>query len=109
MANQSRAFQLTNAEPVRIRLETYAYPHWIARLDGQGTPIQVEPGSGLMLLDVPAGEHTLTFSYERHQPLIIWAQRISALAWVLFAVWVGWLGYIYFNESMRAQAVSASG
>jgi hypothetical protein len=108
LTNQRRAFQLRNAEPVRVRLETYAYPHWVARLDGQETPVQVEPGSGLMQLDVPVGEHTLTFDYEIRQPLIIWAQRISALAWILFTAWVVWLGYSRWRQPQQAQAHSTA-
>jgi hypothetical protein len=91
LTNQQREFRLQTAEPVRVRLNTYAYPHWVARLDGQELPIETEPGSGLMLLALPTGEHTLTFAYEVRQPLSVWARRVSALSWLLFAAWVLWL------------------
>jgi hypothetical protein len=107
LKNQYRAFQLRNPEPVRVRLNTYAYPHWVVRLNGQETPVHTEPESGLLLVDVPAGEHTLTFTYEVRQPLAIWARRLSALAWVLFVGWLGWLGYGHFKRPVQAQAATA--
>ena len=91
LTNQHREFRLDNAESVRVRLNTYAYPHWVARLNGKATQPTTEPGSGLILLDLPAGQHTLTLDYEIHQPAQVWARRISALAWVLFALWLSWL------------------
>jgi hypothetical protein len=91
LSNQHREFRLDNAEPVRVRLNTYAYPHWIARLDRTPLKLSTEPGSGLMLVDLPAGQHTLTLDYEIYQPAQVWARRISALAWLLFAAWVAWL------------------
>lgn len=91
LTNQHREFRVDNAEPVRVRLNTYAYPHWIARLNGNAASIATEPESGLILLDLPAGQHTLTLDFEIRQPVQVWARRISALAWILFAAWVVWL------------------
>src|SRR5581483_6741435 len=90
LTNEHRRFDLRNDEPVRARLNTYYYPHWLARLDGQPIKIEAEAGSGLMLVELPAGNHTLSFDYEIHQPAEVWAQRISALSWLVFA---GWLLY----------------
>ncbi|MBI3422954.1 MAG: hypothetical protein HY011_08430 [Acidobacteria bacterium] len=91
LTNQHREFRLDNTEPVRVRLNTYAYPHWAARLDGNAVTLNTETGSGLLLLDLPAGQHTLTLAYEIRQPAQVWARRISAVAWLLFVVWVLWL------------------
>lgn len=66
LKNSHRSFRLKNDEPVRVRIDTYFYPNWAARLDGQSAYIAVEPGSGLMLIDVPAGEHTLQLTFETH-------------------------------------------
>jgi hypothetical protein len=87
LRNQSREFRVRNLEPVRVRLNTYAYPHWVARLDGREQAIQVEPASNLMTLDLPAGEHTLNFSYEVRHPLQRGAHWLSVLAWLGFFGW----------------------
>ena len=88
LLNQSRAFRLRNLEPVRVRLNTYTYPHWVARLDGREQTIQVERDSNLMLLDLPAGEHTLNFSYEVRHPLQRGARWLSTAAWIGFVLWL---------------------
>jgi hypothetical protein len=88
LTNQTREFRLRNFEPARVRLNTYAYPHWVARLDGREQAIQIEPHSHLMLLDLPAGEHTLNFSYEIRHPWQRGARWLSLMAWLGLAVWL---------------------
>ena len=93
LANQSRDFRLRNLEPVRVRLNTYAYPHWVARLDGREQPIQTEPNTSLMMLDLPAGEHALNFTYEVRHPLMRGARWLSAIAWLGFVLWAVTLAF----------------
>ena len=64
LRNHRRTFSLGNEQPVRVRVLTYDYPHWKASIDGQPAPIVREPRSGLMLVDVPAGRHTLDLRYD---------------------------------------------
>lgn len=100
LSNQHREFRLENPEPVTVRVNTYAYPHWVARLNGNAVACKTESTSGLMLLDLPAGQHTLSLDFEIHQPAQVWARRISALAWVLFAAWLLWLA----NQRLKTHA-----
>ncbi len=85
-----REFRFENAEPVRARIETYHYPNWVARLDGRVTPISAEPGSGLMLVDLPAGTHTLNLDFETVNPWARRAQVVSLIAWLLLFGWALW-------------------
>jgi hypothetical protein len=85
--NQYRHFQITAAEPLQVRFETYAYPHWTALLNGQPLPIQTEANSGLILLALPAGEHALTLQFA---PRWRWANWLSLLAWLALIGWTGW-------------------
>ncbi|MGH9843379.1 MAG: 6-pyruvoyl-tetrahydropterin synthase-related protein [Blastocatellia bacterium] len=87
-----RRFTVECNEPVRARLETYHYPHWVARLDGREIPVGVEReqgrGEGLMLLDLPAGRYELTLDFEVRTPVERWAAWLSVCAWVLL---IGWM------------------
>ena len=82
-----REFLIEGEESSRARIETYNYPHWVARLDGQELKIESEQGSGLMLLDLPAGKHRLTLDYEVRQASQRIARGISILTWVGFLIW----------------------
>ncbi|HKQ75800.1 MAG TPA: hypothetical protein VJ810_19030 [Blastocatellia bacterium] len=83
-----REFLIESEEPLRARVETYHYPHWVARIDGRETRIDAEPGSGLMLLDLPAGARRLTLDYEIRQASQRISQGISIAAWAGFLIWI---------------------
>jgi hypothetical protein len=83
-----REFLIEGEESAIARIETYNYPHWVARLDGREVKIGAEQGSDLMLLDLPAGRHRLTLDYEVRQTSQRFAQAISLLAWAGFLIWI---------------------
>ena len=83
-----REFLIESEEPARARIETYHYPHWVARLDGREIEINAERGSGLMLVDLPLGRHLLTLDYEVRQVSQRIARAISSVAWGAFLVWM---------------------
>jgi hypothetical protein len=85
---ERREFVVQCEEPVKARIETYHYPHWVARLDGREIKLEVEPGTGLMLIDLPAGARQLTVTFEPLSQTETWARRVSILTWVLFAGWI---------------------
>ncbi|HSW39896.1 MAG TPA: hypothetical protein VLL97_10430, partial [Acidobacteriota bacterium] len=90
LRNSHRAFRLANAEPVRVRIQTYAYPNWVARLDGRKIESAKEPETGLIMLDLPAGEHMLTLDYEIAVPIVKAARIVSLFSWVTVIVWMLW-------------------
>jgi len=85
---ESREFIVECEEPVRARIETYHYPNWVARLDGREIKIDDEPGTGLMLIDLSAGTHGITVTFEPRNQIETWAHRLSLLTWGLFAGWI---------------------
>ncbi|MFN7949145.1 MAG: hypothetical protein U0Z53_27575 [Blastocatellia bacterium] len=93
--NSHRRFTLMNDEPVRVRVETYFYPDWIARIDSQPVRVATEPGSGLMLIEVPAGAHVLTLDFEISQLAGRGGQLVSVAALLVLMVltlrWMTWL------------------
>ncbi len=60
---EKRAVAISASEPVLLRIATFFYPGWIARLDEKPCGIAVEAKSGAMLVAVPQGEHTLELSF----------------------------------------------
>jgi hypothetical protein len=94
--NSRREFLVENEQQARARIETYHYPHWVARLDGREIGIEVESGGGpedgqaggLMLLDLPAGTHRLTLDYEVRETSELAARWISIVAWAAFSTWL---------------------
>ncbi len=90
LKNSHREFRLVNEEPSTLRIETYAYPKWVLRNRGKPAVSRIEAGSGLMLVDLPAGEHLLTLDFETKSQAEILAQIISVCAWGICIVWLLW-------------------
>jgi hypothetical protein len=90
---ERRQFVVECEEPIKARIETYRYPHWIARLNEREINIDIEAGTGLMLIDLPAGMHNLMVTFELRNQNEIWARQLSLLAWVLLIGWIIRKGY----------------
>lgn len=92
LRNSHREFQFENEEPIRLRIETYNYPNWVVRLDGRVVKAEAEPGSGLILLELPAGSHTLRLDFEIISSPQRWARVISGVTCLIvigLGVWRG--------------------
>ena len=59
-----RSYAVEATSPSTLRFLTYHCPGWSANLNGLEHPIAVEAGTGLQLIDLPAGSHRLELSYE---------------------------------------------
>lgn len=62
------AIRLTTPEPFTARYFTFAFPGWVAEVDGTAVSITPSQPKGLITFPVPAGEHTLTIAW-RSTPL----------------------------------------
>ena len=81
----------TSAGPpgATLLLPTLYWPGWQATLDGEALPISAAAGSGLISVEVPAGEHRLEIRLGR-TPLRLGAELLSLLA-LLALLPVAWL------------------
>lgn len=95
LRNAERDFVLECKEASEVRLETFAYPHWVARLDGREIPITTEKEGGRMLVDLPAGTHQLNFRFEVRSGPERAARWLSLVCWLLFG---GWMGFRLFKQ-----------
>ncbi len=88
---QPRRVTLTveSPEPFTARYLSFAFPGWVARVDGQLVPITPEDPSGLITFDVPAGMHKLSVGWET-TPLrstLVALSALSAVGAVAVAIW----------------------
>lgn len=83
---QYRTFSVVAGSPASIRVRTFYYPGWRATVDGTEARIGVEPLSGAMLIEVPAGSHKLRLEF-RDTP-VRKAGWLVSLAAILAAGWL---------------------
>jgi len=83
-----REFLVESETPGQARFETYKHPNWIARLDSRPAEIKAEPNSGLMLIDLPAGQHRLSLEFVARSASERAARWLSIIGWLLFAGWL---------------------
>ncbi len=86
---------------VRVRIATPFVSGWIVRIDGQETPITVDPKYGDMEFDVPPGRHDVevrfTDTRTRH-----YSNLVSILSGVL---WLGWASVVLGRSTSRRRAL----
>lgn len=71
-----------------VKIRTFNFPGWVARIDGRTAAVKTEPGTGAILVDLPAGEHELTLSFEDTLVRKVGKMLtiVSVLLWLLAAV-----------------------
>ncbi|MDX2043347.1 MAG: hypothetical protein SF097_19175 [Acidobacteriota bacterium] len=84
-----REFLIESESPAKARIETHNHPNWQAQLDGQEIAIQSEPETGLMLVELPAGQHRLRVKYEARYQLARTANLLSITAWAILGLVIG--------------------
>lgn len=81
----------TQAPTATITLPTLYWPGWGATLNGQPVKIRPSPGTGLVTLELPGGEHWLDLRLGR-TPIRL-AAEIITIAGVLLLGWLLWPGF----------------
>lgn len=56
-------YQINSPAAFTLRLHHFYYPGWRAQIDGRPVELLTEAETGLMLINIPAGEHTLTVHF----------------------------------------------
>ena len=82
-----QSWQIETAAAAALIFPTLHWPGWQAEIDGQRTTIQAAPSSGLIMLTVPPGSHTIQLRLTR-TPIRLIAELISLTALLLtVALW----------------------
>jgi hypothetical protein len=64
--------RVTLDAPQTVMIRQFYYPGWVATLNGEPANIYPEAQEGMIALDLPAGEHTMTYRY-----VGTWSQRLG--------------------------------
>lgn len=65
-----------------IRFPTLFWPGWKGQVDGEAVEIRPSPGSGLIMLALPPGSHTVTL-YLARTPIRLMAELLSLAAFLI--------------------------
>ena len=74
-------FRINLPQPATLTLNLFYFPGWRAAVDDMPAAIRPHAGSGLMDVDLPAGEHSLVLTFGG-TPLRRAAAAVSTLAWL---------------------------
>ena len=76
--------------PVAFCAAFYAlyFPGWVGYLDGEPKPLRPYEGSGYMLMDIPAGRHTVLLRYDgtKDQCIGDWISGITVLVLIILII-----------------------
>lgn len=88
---ESRAIEVRAFSDSLIRISTYYYPGWEGTLDGAAIPMDVEKGTGVLLVPVSKGDHTIraTFRDTRPRKIAKYTSLISLLFLIPGAMFFG--------------------
>jgi hypothetical protein len=64
---QQRELIVFAEQPGELRLKTYNFPGWIARIDGQATPVSSDK-DGAQVIAIPAGKHKVETEFVNTPP-----------------------------------------
>jgi hypothetical protein len=83
-----RVFRTLSEVPCRVRLAVFFYPYWRASDERhRGLSISREP-TGFLLIDVPAGAHTVSLDFRAASPTRTASRLVSLMAVLLSAAWL---------------------
>lgn len=81
---QGIKLNVQSKKAMTLRLNHSFFPVWGASLyKGDALPLKAEDKTGLMLLEVPGGEHKveLTYDVSRSEPYLLFSEWLSIAAW----------------------------
>ena len=92
-APSRRRIRVVAQTPVHLAVRTYYFPGWTARRSGPGAsgeplPIGAEPGTGRIVVEVPAGENLVELRFGSTPPRRI-GGTVSVAALLAWFAWIG--------------------
>jgi hypothetical protein len=94
--SQYQAWSVSGSQPARLRLPLLAFPAWQVTVDGAATVAAIDPATGLISVELPAGTHRVVAVWKR-----MGVER-TGLAVSVFAVLV--LAFFAFRQGRPVPA-----
>lgn len=69
-------------QPITVRVRTFNFPGWKARIDNKQAEIKTEVGTGAMIIDIPEGEHRIEITF-MDTPIRYYSKIISLVSFVI--------------------------
>jgi hypothetical protein len=83
-SSRLQTWNVSGAQPARLRLPLFAFPAWQVTVDGAAVPIAVDRATGLISVNLPAGTHHVAAFWKRlgveRAGLVITGLALLALA-----------------------------
>jgi hypothetical protein len=95
-----QAWSVSGSQPARLRLPLLAFPAWQVTVDGAATATTIDPATGLISVELPAGTHRVAAVWQRME-----VER-AGLAITVFAVLM--LAVLAFRQGLPPPVSSSA-
>lgn len=99
---EERTISLKASEPSLLRISTFYFPGWEAKIDGKQTEIDIETNSGAMLINIPKGSHILELRFA-DTPIRRYSVIVSALSLLIIVFSAILPKNIYWNNNVSVK------
>jgi hypothetical protein len=86
---EKRSISIVGSAPSLLRVATFYYPGWQAKINDRVIPIGKEDMSGAMLIKVPEGKQTLELRFE-DTPIRYYSKLISLFSFLASLLWIAY-------------------
>jgi len=91
-----RRYTIITPRQTKFQENTLFFPGWVAHIDDKRVPLFTTP-QGVMIIDIPEGTHTVTFTFE-DTPIRVIGNIISLSVWSGMSVYAL---YVLFHRSAK--------
>jgi hypothetical protein len=96
--SRSQIWEVSGERPAHLRLPLPAFPAWQLTIDGRSVPYTADPASGLISVELPAGTHRVTASWNR---LAVERAGLGITSFAVLALAILAWGQGFFNPTRR--------
>jgi hypothetical protein len=99
----SDRYRFSSETGVRARFFTFYFPGWRATVDGKPTQLDISSESGLIMIDIPPGDHELVLRFGE-TPFRLGMDLVSAGVLTGMLVWLAEALWAWVKKRMRAES-----